>query len=203
MESSPAVNANTPLRQFSRKGWAQAQCLLSEEQLSVRARFCNKNKSGLKNKSGANVFLGPNPLGVRRGIDKLVDDNRSLQVIFEEVLNRSKIHGIVTEHLKDAVVVRFNVEGETEEREFFWKDLNATPDNVPVGALVVGETRLLRASSPATAEEVQAEMERIEQDVAREIHRWGVDAKTMIGSEPDEELKRKSTVAWAANQQNP
>ncbi len=101
----------------------------------------------------------------------------------DSVLHASTIHGIVSDHLKDSVVIRFNVGGESEERDFVFEDMNVRPDEIPVGTRVIGETRLLRAPAPATIEEMRADMQRINQQVDRELEELGIDPKTVIGTE--------------------
>jgi hypothetical protein len=113
----------------------------------------------------------------------------------ENALNRTSIHGSVIEHLNDAVVIRFNVGGESEEREFFWSDLSAKPEALPVGTMVVGETRLLRAPGLANDEEVGREMERIQQGVEEKLKTLGIDPDTPVGLANDDTESQRSTEA--------
>ena len=126
-------------------------------------------------------------------------NQRLLEAKTPSALSCASLSGVVIEHLKDAAVIRFNVCGESEEREFLWKDLNAQPESLPVGTMVVGETRLLRAPSSPTDDEVGQHMRRIHHEVEQELKERGIDSHRIIGSEPDEALRQRSAKAWADN----
>ena len=106
---------------------------------------------------------------------------------------------VVTEHLHDAAVIRFNIAGETEEREFFWDELNATPETLPVGTNVIGVTGLLRAPSPPSEEDQDAEIQKVRKQVASYLRSQGIDPQTMIGTRPTKEFRKMSAKAWAEN----
>jgi len=113
-------------------------------------------------------------------------------------LTNYSVSGIVTEHLPESAVIRFNVAGEVEEREFFWGDLNATPETLPVGSSVIGETRLFRSLS-LRSEEEDAEFQGGREQILRDLRSEGIDPKTMICTETDAELLERSARVWAEN----
>jgi hypothetical protein len=110
-------------------------------------------------------------------------------------LSSATLQGIVTEHLDDAAMIRFNVGGESEEREFFWRELSAQPETLPVGTIVVGETRLLRAPKMPSDDEVRLDMNRMQQEVEKKLKTLGIDPDTPVGLANDDTKCQRSSDA--------
>lgn len=131
------------------------------------------------------------------------DATEILEIHNVATLVNTSISGVVLEHFDETVVIRFNVAGEAEEREFLWNDLNCAPETLPVGTLVIGETKLLRAPTPPSEEEQDAEFQKARDQILRDLKSLGIDPKAMIGSEDTAELREKSARVWAENLKKP
>ena len=109
----------------------------------------------------------------------------------EEPLHSAQIWGEVIEHEDDALVVRFDVDGMPEERDFFWDELSAGRGGLPVGTMVIGRTELVKMPPVANKEDQRKTVRGIHEEVQQERKARGIKAgehKSRIIA-PEEQLR--------------
>jgi hypothetical protein len=127
----------------------------------------NENRSqtilGLQQKVQSLITERENLINEREKLLDFVNERTTHRPQTGELLpiHESKVWGEVIEKNERQFVVRFNVGGIREEREFCLKDVSIDPNQIEVGMEVIAETRLGKASLPGTglAPQETAQME--------------------------------------------
>lgn len=109
--------------------------------------------------------------------------DKKLRQAFQELLciNQPPIHeathpGKVIEKTKQALVVKFDVNGYPEEREFPWKQLTIKPEDIRIGTRLLGHAELVYPPTP-TAASREAEvnlMKRLQAQARAELEAEGL-----------------------------
>lgn len=89
-------------------------------------------------------------------------------------IHEALVPGEVIENDAEKVVIRFNISGIREKREFYWEDLIVGRDKLPVGTQVLGRTQL--EIVPDRSEELNdpKRLQAIREEVDRELKEQGL-----------------------------
>jgi hypothetical protein len=116
------------------------------------------------------------------------------------LLHSSEIWGEVIENDERKLVVRFDVGGVREEREFYWNEMKLAREELPVGTEVIGLTQLVKAPESG-AGLTQEDLRRIGREAEEEVRRLAgtgsAEICRVIAPEEQEAMDR----AWAARRE--
>ena len=104
-----------------------------------------------------------------------VKDVATLQEDDLDKIQTASVWGEVIDHTAKALVVRFDVAGVREDREFFWDEINAKPDDLPKGTAVLGRTELIMAPKEDESLSDAGRLKSIREATHREMRSMGIE----------------------------
>lgn len=90
-------------------------------------------------------------------------------------LQTASVWGEVIDHTDKALIVRFDVGGVREDREFFWDEIKAKPDDLPKGTAVLGRTELIMAPKEDESLSDPGRLKSIREATHREMRSMGIE----------------------------
>jgi hypothetical protein len=125
------------------------------------------------------VIIGKNPSYLRRWIH------------ISRALHAGSTWGEIIQHNDKAFIVKFDVGGVSEEREFFWDELSVEPGELPVGTIVIGRTELVKAALPLPENTDREKTRQIRDAVLKQMNGAKPDAgkRTIRVITPEEQAK--------------
>jgi hypothetical protein len=111
-------------------------------------------------------------------------------------IHASETPGTVIKHTDKTMIVRFDLDGLIEERSFWWDELKATAEQLPVGTKVIGIARLAKATETAKTEDSGKATREIHEAVEADMAKLGPDAKKPLGRETSPEDQARALEEW-------
>ena len=90
-------------------------------------------------------------------------------------LQTATVWGEVIDHTDKALVVRFDVGGIPEKRDFLWDEIKAKPEDLPKGTAVIGRTELLLAPQEDESLSDGGRLQAIREEAQREMRALGIE----------------------------